>query len=345
MHSGAPAGTPALVAGNARWVAIVALVLLASYLAEFLTGSTFVPDAILHPLGFAQLAGLYGGGALAIREITVRWDKRWASILLLGALFAILEEGLGARTLVDPTGSREGTLALYSYWLGINWSTFVGITLFHAVFSIAFPILLVELIFPETRGLRLTGNVGLGLAILALGLAATTMALAEPFVPTWPVVAFFAALSVAYVVGAYLVPRNLFSSPSDRPNCPEWVFLGIGGAFVAEVYLIVIGPDLLTAIGVVAFFGGSAALFLYLILRFTGRVDTEIRKVDFALGMVAFLVPIDTIEELHGDAGVLIFTAFTVGLLLYLRRKWTARLTSADPPASGPPGGVLSSAP
>jgi hypothetical protein len=42
--------------------------------------------------------------------------------------------------------------------------------------------------------------------------------------------------------------------------------------------------------------------------------------------MVAFLVLIDLIEELHGDVGVLAFTALTVGLLVYLRRKWARRL-------------------
>jgi len=308
-----------------RWLAIAALVLFAACLPEFLTGSTFVPDALFHPLGLAQLAGLYGGGVLVIREVTVRWNKRWASILLLGALFAIVEEGLGARTLVDPTGSREGTLALYSYWLGVNWTTTVGITLFHAVFSVALQILLVELLFPETRGKRLLGNVGFPFAFLAFGLGGVTMALAEPYVPAWPVIAFFVALGLVYIIAAYLVPRDLLSSPTERPVCPEWVFFAIGAAFVAEVYLIVIGPDLLTAVGIVAFFGASSALFLYVLVRYTGRVQTEVRKVDFALGMVAFLVPIDLIEEVHGDVGVLAVTALTLGLLLYLRRRWTLR--------------------
>jgi len=314
-----------LVSGRSRWIAIVVLLLLAATLAEFLTGSTFIPDALLHPLGFAQLVGLYGGGVLSVREVTTRWNKRWASILLLGAFFAIMEEGLGARTLVDPTGSREGTLALYSYWLGVNWTTTVGITAFHAVFSVSFPILLLELLFPQTRGKRLVGNLGLFWAILAFGLGATTLALGEPFVPAWPVIAFFVALAIAYIIGAYLVPRDLLSSPTPHPRCPEWMFFAIGAAFVAEVFLIVIGPDLLTAVGIVTFFVASLALFLYLLVRFTGRIQTEMRKIHFALGMVVFLVPIDVIEELNGDVGVLAFTAFALGLLLYLRREWRER--------------------
>ena len=52
--------------------------------------------------------------------------------------------------------------------------------------------------------------------------------------------------------------------------------------------------------------------------------------------MVAFLVPIDVIEELNGDAGVLAFTAFALGLLLYLRREWEeGRKLTASP--SGTP--------
>jgi hypothetical protein len=84
----------------------------------------------------------------------------------------------------------------------------------------------------------------------------------------------------------------------------------------------------------VAFFVVSAALFLYLLVRYTGRVGTEVRKIDFTLGMVAFLVPIDVIEELHGDVGVLVVTALTLGLLVYLRRKWTARLPGVRVPAA-----------
>jgi hypothetical protein len=183
--------------GRQSWIALAARVLLATCLPELLTGSTFVPDAVFHPLGLAQLMGLYGGGALVLRKATVRWNHRWASVLLLGAVFCIIEEGLGSRVLMDPTGSRAGASALYSYWLGVNWVPYAALTLFHAVFSIALQILLVELIFPETRGKRLVGNAGLAIGRFALALASGTMALAEPFVPSRGVIVLFVGLGAA----------------------------------------------------------------------------------------------------------------------------------------------------
>jgi hypothetical protein len=335
--SGAGSKVPMVATGRESWIALGALILFAACLPEFLTGSTFVQVALLHPLGFAQLVGLYGGGALVIREVTVRWNKRWASVLLLGGVYAIVEEGYGTRNMMDPTGSNVGTYDLFSHWLGINWIPFVPVTLFHAVFSIAFMILLVELLFPATRGKRLVGNAGLAGAFVALGLASTTMAIAEPYIPSWPVIAFFAALSLTYVVVAYLVPRDLLSSKSLRPDCPEWMFFVVGASFVAEVFLLIIGPHSLPAAVLVGFFCASALLFLYLLVRYTGRDHNEVRKIDFCLGMVGFMVPIDIIATLTGDLGVLVVTALALALLLYLRKMWTASSTwwQAHSPRAG----------
>ncbi len=150
--------------GRVRWYALISLLLLAACLPEFLTGSTRILVAATNPLGFATLVGLYGGGALLIRETTVRWGKRWAGVLLLlGGAYAIGEEGFAAKTMTDPVGSNIGTAALYSHWAGLNWVPLAAFTVFHAVFSIAFQLLLVELLFPETKGRRLLGKVGMSI--------------------------------------------------------------------------------------------------------------------------------------------------------------------------------------
>ncbi len=52
-----------------------------------------------------QLAGnlgLYVPGALIVREAMVRWNKGWGSVLLLGAAYGILEEGVALSTLFNP---------------------------------------------------------------------------------------------------------------------------------------------------------------------------------------------------------------------------------------------------
>src|SRR5271155_208526 len=132
--------TPGVVTGRVRWYALLFLLAIAACLAEFLTGSTPIPVATTHPAGFATLVGMYGGGAILIREATLRWRKRWGAVLLLGGAYAVGEEGFGAKTMVDPTGSNIGN-QLYSHWMGVNWVPLAALTLFHAAFSIAVPIL------------------------------------------------------------------------------------------------------------------------------------------------------------------------------------------------------------
>ncbi|EQD47168.1 hypothetical protein B1B_12443, partial [mine drainage metagenome] len=98
------------------------------------------------------LFGLYGSGVLLVRESVVRWNKGWIAVLCLGGAYGIIEEGLALKTFFDI---REvGFSRAYGHWLGINWVWAVDGTIFHAVFTVALPILLVSLAFPSTRGLR-----------------------------------------------------------------------------------------------------------------------------------------------------------------------------------------------
>jgi hypothetical protein len=43
-------------------------------------------------------------------------------------------------------------------------------------------------------------------------------------------------------------------------------------------------------------------------------------KIAFALGMMFIFVPMDIMLEIGGDVGVLIFTVFVIGLLIWLRQ-------------------------
>jgi hypothetical protein len=176
---------PDMATGRVRWYALVFLVIIAACLAEFLTGSTPVLVTFTHPLGFATLVGMYGGGALLIREVALRWRKRWGAVLLLGGAYAVGEEGFGAKTMVDPTGSNIGT-QLYSHWMGVNWVPLSYLTVFHSAFSIGVPLVLVELIFPQTKGRRLLGNIGLGVTLVAYAVAIYLVSLGDPFVPPSP---------------------------------------------------------------------------------------------------------------------------------------------------------------
>jgi len=284
-----------------------------------------VLTAILNPVGFALLVGLYGCGALLIREVTVRWRKRWAAVLLLGGAYAIGEEGFAAKTMTDPVGSNIGN-ALYSHFLGLNWLPVVGFTLFHAVFSIAFTLLLIELLFPETKGRRLLGRVGLGLTAVAYGLTVFLLSHSDPFNPAPSVTLFLSALAIAYILAAYFVSPQFLEATGPYQDRRERSFVLLGAGFMGAFFLIIIfGPHLLPWPATVALYLPLAALPLTYLVKHAGRAGNEGAKVSFAIGMVLVFVPIDIVNELNGDVGVLAFTAFTISLLFWIRSRLRRR--------------------
>jgi hypothetical protein len=131
--------TPALV-----------LFFLSPAIGELLSTSS-PPAEFFNPFSLLLLASLYGSGALLVRELVFRWGKGWPSVLVLGAAYGMVEEGLAVKSFFDPNWVDLGTLGEYGRWLGVSWVWSVGLTIYHAVFSIGIPILLVSLLFPAHR--------------------------------------------------------------------------------------------------------------------------------------------------------------------------------------------------
>ncbi len=137
---------------------VVARLLLAPTIPELLTSSTPVSTLLFDPLqflvSFAGIVGLYGTGALLIRESTAAYRKGWGTVLLMGAAYGIAEEGVAVRTFFQLGGSPVDALGSYGHLFGVNWFWALGLTLFHATCSIGLPILLTGLWFSEVRGRR-----------------------------------------------------------------------------------------------------------------------------------------------------------------------------------------------
>jgi len=300
---------------------MVTLLLLAATMAEFLTGSTPVPRAITNPLGFLMLVGLYGGGALAIREAAIRWGKRWGAVLLLGGAYAVGEEGFGAKTMVDPLGSNIGK-QVSNHFLGINWVPLAALTVFHAAFSIAVPLIIVELLFPETRGRPLVGNIGTTFAIAAYLLVAFLLSWSDPYVPSPWVDAFLAVYALAFIAAAYLVPKDFLRATGEVPDRSELKLVLLGLGFMACFFLIdIFGAFFLPWPVAAALFVPLVALTARYLVKHAGRNENDVVKVDFVLGMVVVFVPIDVIQELKGDLGVLLYTGAILVLLLVIRQR------------------------
>src|SRR3990172_8515338 len=137
---------------RAGWLFAPALFLfvLSPMIGELLSGSA-PPAEFFNPISLLVLCALYGSGAVLIREMAHRWGKGWPTILLLGAAYGIVEEGLMVKSFFDPTWMDLGPLGHYGRWAGINWVWSIELTFYHAVFSISIPILLVGLAFPAER--------------------------------------------------------------------------------------------------------------------------------------------------------------------------------------------------
>ncbi|HLI84349.1 MAG TPA: sugar transferase [Bryobacteraceae bacterium] len=148
------------------------LALAAPAIAELLSTSA-PPAEFFVPWVFCLFVAFYGGSAVTIRELAIRWGKGWPTILLLGAAFGILQEGLATRAFFDPAWRSLGPIAGQGRALGVNWIWTCDAILYHAVFSTALPILLVYQVFPAARQARWLrrGELAAWAGIFALGAA------------------------------------------------------------------------------------------------------------------------------------------------------------------------------
>jgi hypothetical protein len=329
---------PEVVTGKVRRNALLTLLFLAGSLAEFLTGSTPIPRAVANPIFFLVLVGMYGGGALLIREVALRWGKGWGAVLLLGGAYAVGEEGFAAKTMIDPTGSNIGN-QLYSHFAGINWVPLAGLTVFHAVFSITATLIIVELVFPEIKGRPLVGRKGVTAAFLAYALTVILVQPSDPYVISVPVGLFLLIYGGAFVFAAYRSPKGFLQAKGERPDRSERRFLFLGLGFMSGFFLIdFFVPLLLPWPATVVLFVPLVALTAKYLVNHAGKSGNDIVKVDFVLGMVMVFVPVDVGEEFFtGNVGVLFYTGLILLTLLMVRRRILGRGREIAPEVSGPP--------
>ena len=327
-----------------RYRAAFVLLLFAPAIPELLTGSTPVSNLFFDPgqfaLSFTIDVGLYGTGALLIREFAVAYRKGWASILLLGAAYGIGEEGFAVHTFFQPSGSPVLALATYGHAYGVNWLWALGLTVFHATYSIALPILLVGLWFPEARGQRWFGRGGVA------GLAAIYLFVVVLFAhlvghgPSPPIFALFLGIALALIAAACFVPTDLLSVRTGPPRAGRagLVLAGTLG-FVAWVVVLLIASGLrLPAAGTAAVFVLIDLGALAYVLRNVGSVDLERSELDFATGMLGALFVWDILVE-FSDPGILLVAAIFGYLQYRLAARVAARRTPGTMPV--PPGTTL----
>ncbi len=204
----------------------IVLVLMAFVVAELLPGSAPITQPVLWPF----LLLIYGPGALLIRELVRRRNRGWKSVLLLGAGYGFVEEGLALQSLFNPT--LYGAADWGARVLGINGVYAETALTIHAVWSAAVPILLTDLLFPDWRDRPYLGRFGLivtggwyilGVALLGF-LARFSIAPGYQAPPMLLAVTALITLTLA-VVALVILPQNA-ARLKRHTNAPQpWLVL------------------------------------------------------------------------------------------------------------------------
>jgi hypothetical protein len=319
------------------------LFLLTPGIVEYISGSSPTYFLVLSPFYFglqlALNAALYLPGALLIREAMIRWKKGWASVLLLGAAYGILEEGIALGTLFNMSPVEYGSgPATYGQWMGVSWVWAVEATPLHMIYSAALPILLLGLALPSTRGKSLLESrrslVSAGV-ILGADAAFINLAVQVHLHHTeigWPLFGLSALCIGALVLAARLAPARILKPRTDGPKVSPLVSFVLGAAVYA--YLLVVGPvgasldlpAIVTAVGIVALLG----FYLFLALETLGRGGNTKQLLAYSLGLI--------VPPMVAGAAMQIFLPLVlvldVAALLFFRKLWRNLGNGPDVPSS-----------
>jgi len=305
---------------------VLTLLLLAPAVPELLTGSTPITRLAVDPVGFFVGFGLdvalYGTAALLLRELAVALRKGWGTILLWGAAYGIGEEGFAVHTFFERSGPPVGALTVYGSAWGVNWLWALGLTIFHATYSIALPILLVRLAFPRARAERWLdpGALVLLAAVYLADVVLLSSAVRDPPGPLQ--FAFFLTVAGVLLAAGALLPRDLLRPRQGRSRLGPWG-VGVAGALGWSGWLTVLllaGTRAFSAWVAAGTLLAFDAVALAVVLTAVGTDHLERDEVRFAAGMLIPLFLWDVLLE-AAIPGLVVVGAIAAYLLYRLARE------------------------
>lgn len=174
---------------------------------------------------------------------------------------------MAVKSFFDPEWMDLGLLGTYGRLWGVNWVWSFGLTVFHAVISIAIPILIVTLLFPAWRHRPWLTRRGLGIWMWLFGGVCALIFLAlTTYRP--PALQWAAAAGAVWWLGRRAALGVRLPEPTAGRLLPPWRFwlLGFLGAFVilAGLFLLPLsGVHFFWAVvlfaGALAWVGGALA--------------------------------------------------------------------------------------
>jgi hypothetical protein len=313
-----------------KYAPVAVLFLLTPSIAELLSGSA-PPSEFFNPGGFFVLCCLYGSGALIIRELTLLWGKGWPTMFVLGAAYGLIEEGLMVKSFFDPAWMDLGIFGSFGRFAGVNWVWSLELIVYHCVISIAIPITLANIIFPQRRAEPWLGWKGL---LTFTGLLLMVVVLGYLFITPYrpPIVPY--ALAAAAVIGLVIIsknlPRTIQINREAVPKAPWWYFL-MGFLMILGFYIIFWGlPPKAPVFIVIALGIFLVGFFAWVISRANtnGQYWDDKHRVALISGILGFFVFLSPIREFSTTSpdnpnGMLI-----VGIIASVSLVWLWRIVS-----------------
>jgi len=217
----------------AKILPIITLAILSPVIAEVVVFlfSPIVPW-LENPLNMVINFIMYPAGALLIRELIVRWRKGLASMFLLGAAYALVEEGLILMTIFTHNHPILGVLGEFGRWMEVNWIAALNFVIGHNIFSIVSPILLVGMIFPGSKDKSWFGNIGLAICFFALVGLVIFAYMYHIYSLSIGQYIFSILAIIGFVILARIVPSDLGGHGSARGNTIVFFMFGLIWKFI-----------------------------------------------------------------------------------------------------------------
>jgi hypothetical protein len=268
---------------------------------------------------------------LLVRDYARRWQKGWRSILILGAAYGIIEEGIMVRSFFNPAWKDLGVLGTYGRWLGTNWVWAEWLAIYHAIFSITIPIFLVELTYPQSKTrIWLSSR----MRILFHGLLILAIILGFFAFPYDPGVLAIAGCIAAVVALGWLAKRIPNISPTQRNLKVSWKILVPIGFSVPAVFVFLFNSALIPIAAGTMVVGGFMVLgYEKLLAGWAGRGFTDLQKLGLMTGALSFFALFfDFILDLFlGRLGTGFLGLAFVVYLLWIRKKIILQLPRKPP--------------
>jgi hypothetical protein len=311
----------------------LALLLLAPAMGELLSGSA-PPAEFFQPFGFTIMVVLYGCGAIVCREIKVRWRKGVGTLILLGCGYGVLEEALMVASFYNPSWMDLGVLGGFGRALGVNWVWAAELTIYHALFSIVTPVLLVELAYPSRKSTPWLTDRQLKIAAAALlldvGAGFILFGTTLSYGPPAAQYLLGVAATLGFIYAAKRLPSNWArrgAKPMRRPAFYTAVSIvatlasGLAFGWLPSLSDSFLHPLLVCVVGVTVVFG----VVRYL-AGFEWRKARRSHLMGLVSGPVLFFILVSPIQELDTSrpddtSGMMIVGATFLLLLMLLWLK------------------------